>query len=53
MGKSFNCGYRDKKGGNFLKGSKKKSNFDKYKDSDNDANKLKERYNFNKFSKFK
>jgi hypothetical protein len=51
MGKSYNCGYRDKKGG-YGKGGKKKGGFKRYSDSDNEQYKVKEKYNVN-FSKFK
>lgn len=51
MGKSYNCGYRDKKG-NYGKGSKKKSGFKRFDDSDNNERNLKEKYNIN-FSRFK
>lgn len=51
MGKSFNCGYRDKRGG-YGKGSRKKSGKRFEDSSDNEQYRLKEKYNIN-FSKFK
>lgn len=51
MGKSYNCGYRDKRGG-YGKGSRKNNGFRKFGDSDNEERNLKEKYNIN-FSRFK
>lgn len=53
MGKSFNCGYRDKKGNySNAKSSKKKNGHKRFSDSENEEFKLKEKYNIN-FSRFK
>lgn len=50
MGKSYNCGYRDKKGG-YGKGSREKSG-KRFSDSDNEQYRIKEKYNIN-FNRFK